>query len=84
MKKIKKIFDNFNLEVKQGEHIALLGRSGVGKSTLAGLIRGDLVPQSGSIQFSGVEPSKAKNVEEKKLVSLINPLIFLRQAFVLI
>ncbi|MDM5144146.1 Alpha-hemolysin translocation ATP-binding protein HlyB [Lactococcus lactis] len=30
----KKIFDNFNLEVKKGEHIAILGRSGVGKSTL--------------------------------------------------
>ena len=72
----KKIFDNFNLEVKQGEHIALLGRSGVGKSTLAGLIRGDLVPQSGSIQFSGVEPSKAKNVEEKIGVINQSPYLF--------
>ena len=72
----KKIFDNFNLEVKQGEHIALLGRSGVGKSTLAGLIRGDLVPQSGNIQFSGVEPSKAKNVEEKIGVINQSPYLF--------
>lgn len=72
----KKIFNDFDLEVKKGEHIAILGRSGVGKSTLASLIRGDLIPQKGEITFSGVEPSKAKNVEEKIGVINQSPYLF--------
>ena len=71
-----KIFNDFDLEVKKGEHIAILGRSGVGKSTLASLIRGDLIPQKGEITFSGVEPSKAKNVEEKIGVINQSPYLF--------
>ena len=32
------VLNNFNLNVKKGEHIAIVGRSGVGKSTLLHLI----------------------------------------------
>lgn len=72
----QKIFDHFSLEVKKGEHIAILGRSGVGKSTLASLVRGDLVPQAGTIRFGGIEPHKAKNVEAKIGVINQSPYLF--------
>lgn len=74
--KDQKIFDQFNLEIKTGEHLAILGRSGVGKSTLAGLIRGDLIAQEGSITFGTVEPAKATNVEAKIGVINQSPYLF--------
>ena len=45
----KKIFDNFNLEIKKGEYVIIRGPSGVGKSTLINLILGLLKPISGEI-----------------------------------
>lgn len=45
----KKIFNNFSLTLDQGEIKAIVGPSGVGKSTLFELILGHLKPQSGSI-----------------------------------
>jgi len=43
------IFDNFSLALGEGEIKAIVGRSGVGKSTLFELILGRLKPHSGSI-----------------------------------
>ncbi|MFC4651494.1 thiol reductant ABC exporter subunit CydC [Lactococcus nasutitermitis] len=70
------IFDKFNLSVKAGEHLAILGRSGVGKSTLASLVRGDLQPLGGTIKFGDVEVQKANNVEHKIGVISQSPYIF--------
>ncbi|WP_251712856.1 thiol reductant ABC exporter subunit CydC [Lactococcus ileimucosae] len=72
----KKIFEGLNFHIKKGEHVAVLGRSGVGKSTLAGLIRGDLIAQKGRVDLSGVEPAHANNVEEKIGVINQSPYIF--------
>lgn len=72
----KKLFHDFSLQVKKGEHLAILGRSGVGKSTLAGLIRGDLIPQKGKISFGNIAPYKAKNVEDKIGVINQSPYLF--------
>ncbi len=72
----KLIFDDLNLHVKKGEHVAILGRSGVGKSTLASLIRGDLIAQQGTVDLSGVAPAYANNVEEKIGVINQSPYIF--------
>ncbi|MFK7884095.1 MAG: ABC transporter ATP-binding protein [Phycisphaerales bacterium] len=43
--------------VSHGEHTAILGPSGCGKTTLLRLIVGILIPQSGSIEILGVDPS---------------------------
>jgi len=48
----KKIFNDFSLSLKQGEIKAIVGPSGVGKSTLFELILGRLTPQKGIIKVS--------------------------------
>ncbi|GBG96442.1 thiol reductant ABC exporter subunit CydC [Lactococcus termiticola] len=72
----KQIFDQLNLTVEPGERVAVLGRSGVGKSTLASLIRGDLIADAGSLTLDGVAPYEAKNLEQKVAVINQSPYLF--------
>lgn len=48
------VLRELNLTIKPGEKVALLGRSGGGKSTLAALIRGDLMPTGGSVTLGSI------------------------------
>jgi ATP-binding cassette subfamily F protein uup len=43
------LLENINLQIEAGEWVGLLGRNGMGKSTLLKLINGDLEPQSGEV-----------------------------------
>lgn len=47
--------DNINMEIKEGEFIALLGPSGCGKSTTLNCMAGLLDPTSGVITFDGAD-----------------------------
>jgi iron(III) transport system ATP-binding protein len=47
----KKVLENINLDVKNGEMLALLGPSGCGKTTLLKVIAGLLKPDKGDIVF---------------------------------
>ncbi len=59
----QEVFNNLNLKIKQGDFVFLIGKSGVGKSTLLQLVYMDLLPTSGYVQvgeFSSdtIKPSK--------------------------
>lgn len=45
--------NNFNLELKKGEILGILGRNGAGKSTLLKMITGVVTPTSGTIEKNG-------------------------------
>ena len=54
----KEVLHNINFEVKPGSVVALVGSSGSGKSTIAGLAASFLNPQSGKITIDGEDMSK--------------------------
>jgi ATP-binding cassette subfamily C protein len=43
-----------DLDVPEGDHLAVVGPSGIGKSTLAGLVAGLLRPQAGEVRLGGL------------------------------
>jgi ATP-binding cassette, subfamily B, bacterial RamB/AmfA len=48
------LIDNLDLQVADGDHLAIVGPSGIGKSTLVGLLAGTLQPTSGAASLGGV------------------------------
>lgn len=52
----EKVFDDLTLSFGEGRIYGLLGRNGVGKSTLLHLLGGLLIPQQGKIEIDGMEP----------------------------
>ena len=61
---LRKTFDDFkavdgaDLTVEKGQMVAVIGPNGAGKTTLFNLITGQLLPDSGQIQFNGENISK--------------------------
>lgn len=49
------ILRDLNMEVREGEMVCLMGRNGVGKSTLLKSIMGLLRPRSGRISFNAID-----------------------------
>ncbi|HSZ10125.1 MAG TPA: ABC transporter ATP-binding protein [Steroidobacteraceae bacterium] len=49
------IFEGVDLELRSGEYLAIMGESGVGKSTLLNLLAGLDTPDSGRVVLEGVD-----------------------------
>ncbi len=52
------VLKNFNLKIRPGEHIALIGINGAGKSTIVKLLCGFYAPTKGSVTIGGAEASR--------------------------
>ena len=59
---IQTALDHVDLDVKQGDFIAILGHNGSGKSTLAKHMNALLAPSEGSLFVDGMDVSKEENV----------------------
>ena len=57
------IFENFNLNIKESEFVAILGSNGCGKSTLFNLISGSLREDAGSITLDETSINNLKEEE---------------------
>lgn len=49
----RKILENFSLDIKKGEFVALTGKSGCGKSTFAKMLLGFYGPEQGDLAIEG-------------------------------
>ncbi|MCF3119739.1 ABC transporter ATP-binding protein [Streptomyces arenae] len=47
------VLKDLGLTVARGEHLAVVGPSGIGKSTLAGIVAGVLAPDAGEVRVDG-------------------------------
>lgn len=68
------LFDNISLTVPRGKITAIMGPSGIGKTTLLRLIGGQIYPDSGEINFDGENiPSLSRQqlYETRKKMSML-------------
>ena len=63
----KPVFQGFSLAVRPGEHVALVGGSGTGKTVLMSLLAGLLVPTAGRIEIDGqtLAPDTVRALRER-------------------
>lgn len=68
------IYDDISLTIPKGKVIAIMGPSGIGKTTLLRLIGGQLKPSKGQILFAGQDIpklSRSKLYEARKKMSML-------------
>lgn len=70
------IVDNFNLEVREGEAIALTGRNGAGKSTILRCIVGADQPDEGTVEVGGIRMSETNPDVRRDVATVIDDLDF--------
>ena len=59
---ITKAVDDVNLDIKQGDFVAILGHNGSGKSTLAEHMNAILYPSEGSVWVDGKDTQQEENI----------------------
>ena len=55
IEEVKRAIDDVDVDIKQGDFVAVLGHNGSGKSTFAKHINGILMPSEGTVLVSGID-----------------------------
>ena len=80
--KNKPILKNFNLTIKKGEKIGIIGESGSGKSTLVDIIIGLYRPNSGKVLIDNIELNEKNLKSWRKKIGYIPQMIALKDGSV--
>jgi ATP-binding cassette subfamily B protein len=72
------VLDAVSLAIEPGETAALVGASGAGKSTMAGLLQGFYAPTRGEITIGGTDISKVNRASLRRNIAVVSqdPAIF--------
>ncbi|MBO4352154.1 MAG: ATP-binding cassette domain-containing protein, partial [Eggerthellaceae bacterium] len=77
------VITDFDLHVKPGEWVALVGGSGCGKSTIAKLISGLYEPWEGTVSFDGMPLADVPRLQLKSSLSVVDQDIVLFDATIM-
>ena len=67
----KPLIDDFNLDVKPGQRIAIVGPTGCGKTTFINLLMRFYDPQEGEIRLDGVDTKSVSRKELRRNVGMV-------------
>lgn len=71
------ILDGINLKIKKGEVVAIVGRSGVGKTTIIDLIPRFYDPQEGAVLIDGIDLRRVRLSSLRRLIGIVSQEIIL-------
>jgi ATP-binding cassette, subfamily B, multidrug efflux pump len=77
------VLQDISLTVQPGEHVALVGRTGAGKSSVFHLIGGLYSPWSGTVQLAGCDPCTLPAAERRRLLGVVPQMVQLFSGTVL-
>ena len=63
----RKILKQLSFQVKQGERVTLMGRTGAGKSTILKLLLGLYEPQEGEVRSQGIAASNIPDGDKRRI-----------------
>ena len=67
----RKILKQLSFQVKQGERVTLMGRTGAGKSTILKLLIGLYEPQEGEVQIQGIAASNIPDGDKRRIFGYV-------------
>jgi len=73
----RKALDNFNLESQAGERVALVGRSGSGKTTVVNLLPRFVIPSKGNVLIDGENINDLTLANLREQFALVSQDVFL-------
>jgi len=65
------ILRGISFDVAAGEHVALVGRTGAGKTSALHLLAGLYVPWSGSVRVAGLDPRWLSEDERRRVIGVV-------------
>ena len=65
------VFDGLSLNIREGSFVAVLGRNGCGKSTLAKHMNAILLPEGGSVRVFGMDTSTEELLNIRRTVGMV-------------
>jgi ATP-binding cassette subfamily B protein len=69
------ILHGLSLEVRRGEHVALVGRTGAGKTSALHLLAGLYRPWSGSVRVAGADPTLLDERERRRVLGVVRQVV---------
>ena len=67
----RKILKQLSFQVKQGEQVTLMGRTGAGKSTILKLLLGLYEPQEGEVRIQGIAASNIPDGDKRRIFGYV-------------
>ena len=67
----RKILKQLSFQVKQGERVTLMGRTGAGKSTILKLLLGLYEPQEGEVRIQGINAANIRDDQKRRLFGYV-------------
>lgn len=65
------VLNEVSLIVRPGEHVAVVGRTGAGKTSMLHLLAGLYGPWAGSVRVAGTDPRALSEVDQRRLIGVV-------------
>lgn len=67
----KQALIDLNLKIERGSFVTVIGSNGAGKSTMLGVLAGDILPNEGKVIINGVDVSRKSTADRAKMIARV-------------